>query len=317
MGGDREYRRLLAASSLVGLALAVPLAVTLFPGELQRLLHGSDALGLACATFAYSIGEQLPPLGLGVLSVALLSALLVAWRGSRMLSRTQRVLSERRVVRAPGRLWRLSRRTAAGARIVCFTDPRPWAYCAGLVRPAIWISTGAVRGLGRDELEAVLLHESHHARRMDPLRLLVARLLASAFFTVPFIRDLAARFEVAAELEADFQVLAAQRNVAPLAGALYKLAAGRDRQPRRAVALGLWSTSQARVDHLSGLPGERVLPNPSRAARLLSAITLAIALALAAGQSFRASLFPASLMQAIAPAAEVHICPLPVEGILL
>jgi Zn-dependent protease with chaperone function len=317
MRGDREYRNLLLASGIVVVALAAPLAITLFPGELQRLLHGSDVLILTCATFVYSVGERLPPLGFGVLSVAAASAVLAASCASRLLSRTRRAIGGRRAVSLPRRLRRAGRRVGVTEPIFCFTDARASAYCAGLIHPAIWISTGAVRRLRSDELEAVLLHESHHARRRDPLRIVVARILGSALVAVPLIRDLGERFEVAAELDADRATVLAQQTVAPIAGALYKLGAAPDALTRRTMAVSPWSASQARVDQLSGLAEDRLLPRPSRAARLTSAVGLALILLLGLGQALRANLVPASLLAQVAPAADAHICPLPIEGILL
>ena len=60
-----------------------------------------------------------------------------------------------------------------GVRVVLVCDPRPLVFCAGLLRPRIYLSDGARRRLEPRALRAVLAHEAHHARRRDPLRLLV------------------------------------------------------------------------------------------------------------------------------------------------
>ena len=53
------------------------------------------------------------------------------------------------------------------------------AFCAGLVRPAIYVSEGTLRA-GEGELRAVLAHEDEHRARLDPLRRLLARMVGDA-----------------------------------------------------------------------------------------------------------------------------------------
>lgn len=88
-------------------------------------------------------------------------------------------------------------------RTFVFADEAPQAFCAGLLRPRIYVSTGAIATLGDDELQAVLAHERHHARCRDPLRLLIARTARDALFFLPGMRQLADRYAALAELAAD------------------------------------------------------------------------------------------------------------------
>ena len=82
-------------------------------------------------------------------------------------------------------------------------DPQPRAFCAGLLRPRVYVSTGAGRVLDEEALSAVLAHERHHARRLDPLRLATGRVLARALFFLPELADLLERQQALAELSAD------------------------------------------------------------------------------------------------------------------
>ena len=82
-------------------------------------------------------------------------------------------------------------------------DPRPLAFCAGLLRPKIYISTGALSALDARALEAVLEHERHHARRRDPLRLAAGRVLTRSLFFVPGLKALSTQRTALAELGAD------------------------------------------------------------------------------------------------------------------
>ena len=108
-------------------------------------------------------------------------------------------------VRAQGRFSRAvaARRPRAYGGVTLVDEAQPQAFCAGFLRPRIFLSTGAVRRLGRDELEAVLAHEEHHRARRDPLRIALARVFGHAFFFLPVLRRLSERYCAMAELAAD------------------------------------------------------------------------------------------------------------------
>ena len=126
-------------------------------------------------------------------------------------------------------------RDVAGRRVRVIGSTRALAFCAGLLRPRIYVSEGALARLRPAELDAIVVHEAHHAGRRDPLRILVARAIGSAF---------GRREQTLADLSAD---AAAARRVgdAPLASAL--LAFDGD-------AAGI---AAVRVDHLTG-EGSRI-----------------------------------------------------------
>jgi Zn-dependent protease with chaperone function len=82
-------------------------------------------------------------------------------------------------------------------------DARPRAFCAGLLTPRVYVSSGAVGGLDAAALRAVLEHERHHVRRYDPLRLACGRVIVGALFFVPGRRELGKRLLSLTELSAD------------------------------------------------------------------------------------------------------------------
>ncbi len=82
-------------------------------------------------------------------------------------------------------------------------DPRPLAFCAGYLRPRVYVSQAALDLLSAAELDAVLAHEHHHRRVRDPLRLACGRILSRALFFVPALRALFGRYADVAELCAD------------------------------------------------------------------------------------------------------------------
>lgn len=316
---DRAFLQLLLAAGLAGMVLAVPLVITLFPAAFGRLLHGANALAEACAAVLYRLGIELPPLGTVVLLAATASFTLGGVKALRILRRTHRVLVQKQPAALPGRAARAAARVGIANDLRCFDDPRPFTYCAGLLRPRIWISTGAVKHLRGAELEAVLWHEEYHLRRYDPLRTLVARVLGRFFFLLPLVRVLGGRFEVASELDADRNAVRRQGTVQHVAGALYTL--GRFPFPfaTEDVAIGAWSPAHARVDQLCGVTDAALLPGMPRRARWLTTASLTVALFLTLGQGARANLVPAALLEAISPAnaADIHVCPLAKEGPLL
>lgn len=87
------------------------------------------------------------------------------------------------------------------ARVI--KDGRPIAFCAGFLRPSIYVSTGALSALDEEALDALLEHEREHSRRRDPLRLAVSRVLIHALFFVPGRGALSTRLESLIELSAD------------------------------------------------------------------------------------------------------------------
>jgi hypothetical protein len=111
-------------------------------------------------------------------------------------------------------------RTLHGRRVYVVPGTQATAFCVGLLRPRIVVSSAAVARLDPDALRAVIAHEAHHAARRDPLRLLAARAVGSAFAP-----GLSRREQALAELAAD---AACVRKVggAPLAAALLAFHAG-------------------------------------------------------------------------------------------
>ncbi len=101
--------------------------------------------------------------------------------------------------------------------------PNP-VFTAGLLRPVVFLAPEVSARLERAELVAVLAHEAAHVRRRDPLRLMVLRALAHAFFWMPVIRGLADDFADDAELLAD-DFAVGQAGPLPVASALLSLSA--------------------------------------------------------------------------------------------
>jgi hypothetical protein len=132
----------------------------------------------------------------------------------------------------------------SGFPVTLLDDDRPQAFCAGYLRPRIYLSTGARDSLTEGELNAVMAHEDHHLRRRDPLRIALVRILADGLFFMPILPRLAERYVSLAELAADEAALL-DRDPSVLAAAL--LSFGERGVPGAAVGI-----APERVDHLLG-----------------------------------------------------------------
>jgi hypothetical protein len=232
-----------------------------------------------------------------VLGLALLGLAVIA-RGARAAARE--LIAARRLQRVLGSAeWQ----SLGGALVIPGEQAR--AFCAGLLRPRVYVSSGAVALLDEAALHALLAHEWHHARRRDPLRMIVGRVIADALFFIPGLAELTRRHQVLSEAGADESVVdGVQVNRSTLARAMLSLAEDGD----SGELIGL---DPARVDYLLGEPPGWRFPTFLVFAALaaLGAVVAASVLAgqLAAGSATLAPPFlssqPCVLVLAMIPAA--------------
>jgi Zn-dependent protease with chaperone function len=111
--------------------------------------------------------------------------------------------------------------TVRGERVRVLPGAELHAFCAGLLRPVVYVSEGVLRTADA-ELRAILAHEAHHSARRDPLRQLVARVIADALSPLPPFASLAERQAALADLAADRASVDALGDRAPLASALVR-----------------------------------------------------------------------------------------------
>lgn len=188
-----KARAILALQLFVGALGAAATALALSVALSTVTLHtpSSAALLAACRSFVLPQVTPGSVLALALGSVAFAVLALAARSGSRQVIAGRRFIAALDIVGPTGR----------GALL--FADIRPLAFCAGLRRPWVYVSTGTLDALEDDELEAVLAHEAHHARYRDPLRIFVVRVLSDSLFFLPVLRRLAERYSSLAELAAD------------------------------------------------------------------------------------------------------------------
>lgn len=185
-----------------------------------------------------------------------------AWAGFQQLRRTFGVVQTMlRLPRAPQLplITELARTLNLTGRIDIVAYDAPEAFCYGLLRPRICLTSGLLAVLSPQELEAVLRHERHHLRQFDPLRTLLWTILSGAFW---WLEDRAEHAHLLRELAADRAVIAEQGRTS-LASALLKLltAPHASRLPSSKIAISGLSVTNARIDQL--VRSEQI-PAPAR-----------------------------------------------------
>jgi Zn-dependent protease with chaperone function len=256
---SRLYRLQLAVAAIVSAAVVLTTALAITRLDLR--LPSQAAIVSAC--------RQVIPVRSGLAMLAVL-ALLALGLVVVVLAARSVVLQVARERRFRARLPRPDELDLGGEHVLVVPGRESHAFCAGILRPRIYVTEGAVSTLTARELHAVIAHESHHRRRHDPLRILTARVLADGLFFVPGLRRLADRYRELAELAADERA-AAVVGREPLASALLAFGPiGND----PATVVGV---APERVDHLLGeKPRWHVSARVSGGA-LGSAIALAVA----------------------------------------
>lgn len=259
---------LLGAAAAAILTLAVMLVA--LDGEGLVTLGSSVARALFACVFLLA-----EPRGIQISSVALVLALVVLASVAAFTRALMGAVHQRRLLRTlvlepadDPRLHRLAQ--AAGLRELWIAPAdRPAAFCYGLVRPRVVVSRGFVEALELDEQEAAIWHEAHHARRYEPLRCLSARLAAATVVWLPACQDLADRYLLLKELDAD-RLAVRRTSRQALASALVGVAA----TPTLAGTVGLGELVEARVDRLLD-PAAALPPLWRRSRVLLSALSAA------------------------------------------
>ena len=192
-----------------GVASAAPLGATI--ASIHRACAAVGRFQLAGITFSY---PRLNAAAWVLLGLALIGASAIAIAVRAVLRQRRAYLRFLDQVEIVGRLG-----DRGGVQVIA--DPRPQAFCAGYLRPTVYVSQGALDLLSDEELRAVLAHEHHHLRVRDPLRLACGRILTQALFFVPALRTLFRRYADLAELNADgAAVRASAGGPAALASAL-------------------------------------------------------------------------------------------------
>jgi len=238
--GDRAHgcllvrvAALLGACGMVAAAASMGVAI----GSVRHVSVGAHQLDVLGVRLSYPVLNVAEWLVLGLAGLGASAGTLVVRACWRQHSAYKSFLADLQIV---GRL-------AGHPTVKVIADPRPQAFCAGYLRPTVYVSQRAIELLTESELSAVLAHEHHHRKVRDPLRLACGRILGRALFFVPVLKPLWDRYAELAELSADrAAVLASAGDQRPLASALLMFDAS--------TPSGAGGISSERVDSLLGVP---------------------------------------------------------------
>ena len=222
-----------AALGLAGLTLAVH--ATALGGGLSHLI-GACVLRLR-ETYAAPGGAAAAGIGLTLAGAIAARAALTAVTHLRTVRR--QALLHAQAARLVGRP-----EPALGALLV--DDVQPAAYCVAGPHPTVIMTTGALRALDPDQVDAVLAHERAHLARHHHRFLAVARIGHQMLPFIPLMRDTATQVARLVEMHAD-DAATSDRDTRPLAVALVVLATSGS--PAAALAAGATDTVQ-RIERL-------------------------------------------------------------------
>ncbi len=241
---QQTFAALLLAACMAVIGLVIVLVTAVADGAFK---HAGGILTQACTTLAQFTGGAT---ALTVLAIPALAVIAAAVRITLIHVRTQRRLRPLLAGRCETPADVKIAAASAGVRpqqLVYAQNEELIAWAFGLVRPRVLISSAAVYGLTMAELRAVLSHEAHHLKRLDPLRMLLAHIAAAGLFMVPVIEDLRRHFVLTAELAADRAALASAGR-ASLASALMKFLAAPRASALPSIAPGC--ANDVRITHL-------------------------------------------------------------------
>ncbi|MHB8508026.1 MAG: M56 family metallopeptidase [Candidatus Dormibacteria bacterium] len=221
----------------------------------RALWIGFAALALGgCSVPLHAIGAQAGGLGqvaalIGVLAAA--CALRMAWlltSAARTVGAMPSVATSERVRIAGGR--------AGIARLTVVDSAEIFALCSGPLYPRVVVSSGLAHEVSPNVLDAILVHEAHHARRREPLRRAVLGALADVFLPLPVLRWWADRQIQESELAADRAAIT-RVGAESVAAAMVVVGA----PPPRVALAAFGGTAELRAAQLLGEPlPERRLP---------------------------------------------------------
>lgn len=168
-----------------------------------QLLAGVDHIGAFCLTAVHLL---LNPVHYGfhaLIACGLAYATVDRFRAWHLQRRTLAVLQPCGI-RVGDDFHEAARAAGAEAHLLRIVPQLPVpAFTTGLLAPRVYLAEELATCLTSAQLTAVIAHEVAHARRRDPLRVFVLRLVACMFFWVPAVRRITEDMRDELEVRAD------------------------------------------------------------------------------------------------------------------
>jgi Zn-dependent protease with chaperone function len=176
-----------------------------------------------------------------------------------------------------------AQRVGAGD-LICLHGEDTTVFCAGLLRPRIYITGTAAHALSPAELDAVVAHEAAHICRRDPLRRLLLRAAADVLFYLPLTTWWSRHQAEQAELAADRAAIG-QTGPRAVAAALLAVGAARPSRATAPAAVLFDAAINARIARLSGETVPGLGPSVKPVLVSLLGLVLVLSLAMCLGQA--------------------------------
>ncbi len=271
---------ILTLTAAAATSVIVAFVVSLHPlaedrGALPMVSHAYDKL-LACSQdwrIAAIFLSSLLVLGHGIVAVRALNR---TRRHQQKLGLALAILPEFAPTRT---VWNFLVKAGAHTRVKVLAASEIFAFCAGITKPVIYISTAAIAKLSEDELEAVLWHEKSHADCRDPLKMALLGVVRATFGYLPALSYSITTFLRGREYDADDEAVRRVGSARAVVRALFKLSmpAALSQGPSAAGYAGFSLSRATRL--LEAVDAPEV---STRRLLLRSAATLAILVALPA-----------------------------------
>ena len=169
-----------------------------------------------------------------------------------------------------------------GSRVRLVDADEEFSFTYGLTHPRVAVSRGLLEAVTAQQLEAVLVHERYHVRNLDPLKVVLSRVLSSAYFFLPALAGLRQRYSAASELAADRKAIRACGR-SSLAGALHRVVRGPAwSELSTAAAIGGPELLELRVEQLERSEEPPISPVTSGAV-ILTTLPLVVFIAVVIG----------------------------------
>lgn len=178
-----------------------------------------------CREMAKAISLSLPGnLGFVVFGILIVLALYTAFKLLATVVRVYkfRQLLSKSIVKDHG-LSNLFKTLKLMGKVVVLREDRPFAYCFGIRKPKIFLTTGLIAMIDRKELKIILRHEKYHLEHRDNLILLLAIFIESLFPFFPILTDIIRIYKTDRELLADQAAIQEETDKHFLSSVLKKL----------------------------------------------------------------------------------------------
>jgi len=97
------------------------------------------------------------------------------------------------------------------------------AFTMGYIKPIIVLSTGLIQMLEKDELRAVIEHETFHKNNHDPLKVFMLEIIAQSLWFIPLTQWCQQNYSIISEILADEYAVRKMGSEMELSTALIKL----------------------------------------------------------------------------------------------